>query len=204
MSSVTEKFGWFEFQYHSDSEELLSITNYLTQQSLIIEKSEKIAPIKTDKQYTATYRDEDFSQSVVFSIRAFGSKKKSTEYFNAFLDYNNSYDEEPSYSHWRRLDIFICDALLCWQPQNISQLKITGGWFAGKWCNRTIRWYGVINGLLRNRQYNSDIPAYLPPLDDSCSQDWHLVDFDNKPDTGKPKYELDCECSGQVILYKIT
>ncbi len=201
MSENIKQYGWFAFQYDTAGE-LLSISNYLTQQTLTVTNRENIDDPGDRIKYTASYRDEDFSQSVTFSIcRKEPFQNKPSEYFDIHLNYADSYDTAPPYAHWRRLDVFLYDALLCWRPQRISHVYLTSGWFSGQWCQQTRRCYGVINGLSWADE-TRPIAPYLPPLDNSLSQTWQLFDLDddNKNNT-KPEYQLNYRCIGNTIPY---
>lgn len=180
MTRFIEQFGWFRFRYHSDFAELLSITNELTGQ---VQSVVGISLLDDDKQYTAVYRDKDIAQTVTFSVcRNEPFAGKLSDYFSISLDYENVYSDIPLYGHWRRVDDFITDALLCWRPQRIGSVTVTGGWVGGQWCNKTQRQYNIINGLPWEEN-NHIAEPYVYPLDGTASQSWQLYDCNNKPES---------------------
>ncbi|MDZ7922443.1 hypothetical protein [Rhodoferax sp.] len=178
---MMKKYGWFEYQ-----EDPLRIRNYLTGQQLVISSMNEESGVTA---YVGRYTDGELDQLVRFS---FGNNAQNTKEFR--FDYGDFLSEPPSYGHWRRIDDFIADALLCW-PEYLEEMDrfflcITGGWRSGVWQPQFRREFSSRKSGKPDQltQYIIAEP-YVIPLETPAPSAWRLVDVDHCATKASLKFE---------------
>lgn len=160
-------YGWFDYQ--SDPER---VRNYLTGQSLTVSPS-RLDPI--GGTYHGTYSDADFSQEIKFVVR----KPGESHFLEVVVDYNDVSANTWSYGHWRRVDDFLVDALLCRQEfliRNVSlRLTAKGGWRSGAWNSQMRRNFSGRKADAPDQLVNyKAVEPYTVPLDLKPPLKWKL------------------------------
>ena len=176
-----KKYGWFEYQ-----EDPLRIRNYLTGQQLVISSMNEESGATA---YVGRYTDGELDQLVRFSIGNNAQKTKEIRF-----DYGDSFSEPPPYGHWRRIDDFIVDALLCW-PKYLEEMDrfflcTTGGWRSGVWQPQFRREFSSRKSGKPDQLTKYIIAEpYVIPLETPAPPAWRLVDVDNSATEASLKFE---------------
>lgn len=130
-----KRYGWFEY-----GERPREITNFLTGQKLTVLTGDISTP---NLDLKCVYSDSELQQTVHISI----FRESCFSGGRIELDYGNAFSESLAYSHWRRLDDFLLDALTCWPDFLFNgvngALWVIGGWCNGRWEPKFKRFYLV-------------------------------------------------------------
>lgn len=177
----TRRYGWFEY-----SNKPSRISNFLTGQNLVVSSTEEKGLLTT---YECIYSDADISHPIRFSI-----EEDSNRSLRVRLDYPDIFPEPPTYGHWRRLDDFLVDALLCWPdffcPTHHFYLETTGCWRRSRWMRKLRRQFGGRKSAQGSSIDNYVIAEpYVVPLDLPSPPKWKLVN----PDSIKIEASLNCQ-----------
>ncbi|MBC5768093.1 hypothetical protein [Ramlibacter albus] len=162
-------YGWFNYEPAPHR-----ITRPATGQRLTIAPSNG-----SEEAFDVTYADADFQCPLrIVVVRR--------EHYLPFrtLEYPAWFSEPRHYGHWRRVDEFLVDALLCWpvmagEPA-ATGLTIIGGWRSGKWqphLKRGFRGGWAATQATKERPYTVAEPALIP-LDLPMPPQWRVVDVD--------------------------
>jgi hypothetical protein len=166
-----KRYGWFEY-----GETPIEITNYLTGQRLAVISGYSLTP---NLDLKCVYSDAELQQPVHISI----FRENCSSGGRIEMDYGDVFSVPPAYSHWRRLDDFLLDALSCW-PEFVlnalwGSLIITGGWRSGCWEPKLKRLF--LAGKSKTPEQLKNYPIaepYVYPLDKTTPGRWRYSDVE--------------------------
>jgi len=195
-----ETYGWFEYEHPSRT-----IWRRTTGQRLVICTERVESAWKTFDLLNAEAEIEQ-------PLRVTHSKREGY-IARLTLDYYETAFVPSGYGHWRRIDDFVVDALMCWAKvfgcKTAFGVLVTGCWKGGRWNPRARRDFRGEKMVFKAEDLVSHPIAepIMVPLDLPAPKTWQFMDvessateaslsFERLPETNIPYLPIDREVTG--------